>query len=823
MTPHHFSARSSRWTISLRWVLMVPFVIQMVVIVGVIGYGSYRYSQSVIERLAQQVLDQASARIRDRLDTVLETQPVVTSLNKREIKTHQSSAHIETFLNQLNFSPSGKALIVDSSGHILAASRTQSTLNPHFSKNSFLSPINYHPNLIQSITTQIQLRYGSLSQFPQQGVLLKLPFGEKRYLTQVTVYGKKHQLSWLIITMIPESDLRAKIWENLEQTLLLSGLALSLAIGTIILTTRWINQPIQAIIRGIENVAKQQWQSSLIESSWIAELTNLTNVFNRMLNQLHHSLQEAAIALQESQEKYKILFQTIPFGIAVIDSQGAIIEQNHAFAKIVGSSASGHDCCSDCSNCQYSYTEKLLWSATEYPFAKILQDHSVIQNAEVAVDCHDNHPRTLSMSMARIPLENYGALLTYVDITNYKEQERWIYQQGCREILLRKITERIHQSLELQTIFDTAVREIRQFLRADRVAILKFDLESLFEQGTIVAESVITPYKSVINTVVQEDHFAQEYAIKYQKGRIQAIADIEEANLSPCHVEFLSQFQVRANLILPLINDSVLWGLICIHQCSAPRVWQDEEISLLQQITHQLGIAIQQAHLYHQAQQDLVEKNELFVQLNKKLEQQKILLKEIHHRVKNNLQIMSSLLYLQFSNASQVTQELIEVYQNRIQSMALIHEQLYRSEDLASINFDEYITNLSEQIFQSYSINPESIRLNLVADKITIALDQSIPLGLIIHELISNSIKYAFPNDQGEITIKLIHRHGQLHLTFADNGVGILPQANLQNTDSLGMQLIYNLTEQLQGTLELSDERGLTYHIIFPCENPNLG
>lgn len=376
------------------------------------------------------------------------------------------------------------------------------------------------------------------------------------------------------------------------------------------------------------------------------------------------------------------------------------------------------------------------------------------------------------------------------DITASKEQEQQIYEQRRRELLLREITQNIRQSLELPTIFNTVVQEIRQFLQVDRVAIFQFEPETNFERGSVVAESVIAPFSSIINIPIQEQCFSTKYAIQYQAGRIQVMEDIYESNLLECYINFLAQFQIRANLVLPLINDARLWGLLCIHQCSDSRTWQISEINLLKQITSQFEIAIQQATLYQQSQQELAEKNELFIKLSNELDQKKILLKEIHHRVKNNLQIMSSLLYLQFSKASPEIQELSEDYQNRIQSMALIHEQLYRSEDLTNINFHEYITNLTHHIFQGYGTELASTQLILEIQEIAIALDQSIPLGLIIHELVSNALKHAFPTGLGQITIKLGQVEHQISLSVGDNGMGIPPDLDLEYTDSLGMQLI---------------------------------
>lgn len=403
-----------------------------------------------------------------------------------------------------------------------------------------------------------------------------------------------------------------------------------------------------------------------------------------------------------------------------------------------------------------------------------------------------------------------------LDVSQRKENEVLIRQQAERESLLREITQRIRESLDLKTIFETATQEIREFLKADRVTILQFSPDSNFVEGEFVAESVINGFSSTLGTKFHDNCFGEKCAIDYQQGKIQAVDDIYENGMAQCQINLLAQFQVRASLIVPLLKGTELWGLICIHQCDSPRSWQPLEIDLLKQIASQLAIAIQQASLYQQVQNELAENNQLFLQLTRELEQKKILLKEIHHRVKNNLQVMSSIMYLQFRKASPQIKALSEEYQNRIQSMALVHDQLYRSDDLTRIDLSKYITNLTKNLFQCYAINSALITLKIQVNKISLALDQSIPLGLIMNELISNALKHAFPEQHGEITIQLIESEKQIRLTIADNGVGLPPDFSPENTDTLGMQLITSFTEQLEGELTYNSQNGSIFQITFP-------
>ena len=207
------------------------------------------------------------------------------------------------------------------------------------------------------------------------------------------------------------------------------------------------------------------------------------------------------------------------------------------------------------------------------------------------------------------------AIGTITDIDDRKQAEKLIQQQAERESLLLEITKKIRQTLDLQTIFNTAVSEIREFLVADRVGIFKFDPDSHFNDGEFVSESVLPPFDSAIAIKIHDHCFGDQYAALYQQGQIQNISDIHNAGLTDCHIKVLAQFQIQANLVIPLLNADRLWGLICIQQCSSTRIWQGVEIDFIQQIANQLAIAIQQATLFEQLQQELNERHQTEIKL----------------------------------------------------------------------------------------------------------------------------------------------------------------------------------------------------------------
>ena len=206
------------------------------------------------------------------------------------------------------------------------------------------------------------------------------------------------------------------------------------------------------------------------------------------------------------------------------------------------------------------------------------------------------------------------------------------------------------------------------------------------------------------------------------------------------------------------------------------------------------------------------------------LREKEVLLAEIHHRVKNNLQIVSSMLNFQtfYTNDEQIL-DILRDCQRRVHSMALIHAQLYRAADLAQIDFGGYVENLASELFAAYRTNAQHIALKIEIDDVFFEVKQAIPCGLLINELMSNALKYAFPagwerpgEADNEIRVALsLQEDGQYVLIVGDNGAGLPPDFTFPTEDTLGMFLIDTFAEQLEGTVEWHNENGTTCTIVF--------
>lgn len=216
---------------------------------------------------------------------------------------------------------------------------------------------------------------------------------------------------------------------------------------------------------------------------------------------------------------------------------------------------------------------------------------------------------------------------------------------------------------------------------------------------------------------------------------------------------------------------------------------------------------------------DISERKQAEENLKASLEEKELLLKEVHHRVKNNLQVISSLFHLSTHVIDDpIALSVLEESQNRISSMALIHRKLYQSESLSKINFAEYLRDLIYHLLASYNADPDRIQTELHLESISLNLDAAIPCGLLLNELISNALKHAFPHPRpGRLRIRFVHApDGNLYLQVADNGIGLPEGFDPDRCTSLGISLIVSLTQQLGGSLKMYNDPGAAFEIAFP-------
>ncbi|WP_017296986.1 PAS domain S-box protein [Nodosilinea nodulosa] len=321
-------------------------------------------------------------------------------------------------------------------------------------------------------------------------------------------------------------------------------------------------------------------------------------------------LRQANAALKASEARLRAIFDQALAGINQIDSQGQFTEANQYFCDLLG----------------YSRDELLALKLEDLihpddmercrePVDRILRGE--IDNLRLERrQRHKNGDWIWTEAMISLLRDEAGEVIgnlaVVVDIrerirleADRKRAEQTIRQQAERETMLRKLTQSIHRSLDLQTIFDTACREIRACLQADRVGIFKFRPGSSYSTGELVAEAMVDGVTPVLAIPIHDHCFGERRAAFYAEGHCHIIDDIYASDLENCYIDFLAQLQVRANLVIPLLCGRDLWGLLCIHQCAGPRHWLRADIDLGCQLAHQLALAIKQALFVEQIQSEL--------------------------------------------------------------------------------------------------------------------------------------------------------------------------------------------------------------------------
>ncbi|MBI2859533.1 MAG: GAF domain-containing protein, partial [Chloroflexi bacterium] len=278
------------------------------------------------------------------------------------------------------------------------------------------------------------------------------------------------------------------------------------------------------------------------------------------------------------------------------------------------------------------------------------------------------------------------------------------------------------------------------------------------------------------------------------------------------------RLQLRSVLCLPVMKQSRLIGVLYLENRLSDSVFTSQKTQMTELLTSQAAISLENAALVE-------EMKKADDQIKRSLREKEVLLKEIHHRVKNNLQIIQSMLnlqlpYIQDSHAVEPFKE----SQNRIYSMALIHEKLYQSESLARIDFAEYIGTLTDNLFLSYGAT--TIRRHIAVDNVAVDIDTVVPCALIINELVSNSLKHAFPragnpdDKAGEVRIDLRRDGGNtLLLTVGDNGVGLPGDFNIEECKSLGLKLVSVLVKQLKGSIQFHSDGRTEFAIRFAVQS----
>jgi two-component sensor histidine kinase len=402
------------------------------------------------------------------------------------------------------------------------------------------------------------------------------------------------------------------------------------------------------------------------------------------------------------------------------------------------------------------------------------------------------------------------------EVNAHKQNEEWLLQRNRELLSLQSAAAAATASLDLQFVMETVTWEMASLLEVESCVIYQWN-----EKANTLSSIAEYDATGKDPESIGQAHRLADYPLRQRvlAERYAQQMTVSQPDVDPTERAHMHEARVKTLLILPMVFQDRVVGLAEMRDGQVERTFSDHEISLAQFLTTQVASALENARLYDRAQKEIVERVRAEEQIKASLKEKEVLLKEIHHRVKNNLQIVSSLLRLQSQQIKdQPALDVLKESQNRIRSMALIHERLYRSQDLASIDFAVYIRDLASHLIRSYRARPGPVELQIDAQDVYLAIDTAIPCGLITNELISNALKHAFPNrSSGEIHIKMeVADTHQFTLIIGDNGIGLPKDVDFRNTESLGMQLINTLVNQLDGSIELRTDEGTEFKITFP-------
>jgi len=545
----------------------------------------------------------------------------------------------------------------------------------------------------------------------------------------------------------------------------------------------------------------------------VEERTCELNVANKELQQEITERKQAEGALQTEKAYLDQLFDSAQEAIVMTNNDGLVLRVNSEFTRLfgykfyesVGRFIDDLVSSEDIKKEAESYTKQLA-EGKRFAFEDLRR-------------CKDGTMIHVSAIGAPIVVDNkqVATYAIYRDITERKMAEEDVKRRAAQATLIYKVGQRVSSELELEALLYEIVTAVQEAFDYYGVMMLFID-----EEAKRLALKSITGGHA--------DIMPKDLSVAPGEGLIGYAATTGETQISgdvskdPRYVRQADE-KTNSELAVPIKSGDKIIGVLDI-QSDKFNVFGETDVTSMEILSTQIATAIENARLYEKAQREITERKQVEAQLNESLKEKEVLLKEIHHRVKNNMQIISSLLSLQAGRIkNKKMQEMFKVSQDRIKSMALIHEKLYQSKDLARIDFSDYIRSLTNNLFSIYRVGMEAINIKLDLDEFYLDINTAIPLGLIVNELISNSLKYAFHEErawgeggksQGEIRISLrSDNEGRTKLVVCDNGVGLPKDLDFRKTKSLGLQLVNDLVEQIDGSIELQKRGGTAFKITF--------
>ncbi len=452
----------------------------------------------------------------------------------------------------------------------------------------------------------------------------------------------------------------------------------------------------------------------------------------------------------------------------------------------------------------YGKDMKMIFSEDLNTFKVYKATENNISNFETIMKAKNGRFIPVLMSIAPINYssQKLGMLCVGSDITKIRQKELH------KSLLTQQIIERQEILLELSQKDLSNMPEALQTITGASLKTLDVDQVSIWlfnpDKTKIICKDCYNGESHKQGYVIESNSYPRYFEAIKKFHNITAANAQGYYYTSEFNESYFKPNGIFSVMDVPIWLEGELVGVLC-HETFKTRHWKFEEQDFASSLAHLISLGLE-ASKRKKAEESL----------KASLKEKEILMKEIHHRAKNNLTIISSLLNLQSRYIND--KEALDVFkesQNRARSMALIHEKLYKSDELKEINFGEYIRNLTTELLHSYQTSP-GIKLNMDIGDIDLDINTSVPLALIVNEIVTNSLKYAFPDKEtGNISVSFNKKADELQLIIKDNGIGFPADLDFKNTNSLGMQLVTSLTDQIKGSIKLERDEGTKFIIDF--------
>jgi len=493
--------------------------------------------------------------------------------------------------------------------------------------------------------------------------------------------------------------------------------------------------------------------------------------------------------LKKAEKKYRDIFETALDGIYQITPKGRFLDANPAMARILGYNSV------DDLIATVTDTARQLWVHQEQrkAYLRQLRDHDSVQDFECEFYRKDKTQIWVSLTTHTVRGPGGKILISegiLVDITRRKNTE-------C---------ELVDRESDYRTILHTTM---------DGFGLISLDGRFLDVNDALCR---LTGYsREELLTLTIADIDAKETAEGFIQHSREIIRKGEDRFETQYRRKNGSLFDVEISVVATDRHGGQF--ITFLHDITERKRDQEALVSSRNELEQKVLVRTEELNKTNESLvAEIALRNKAENEIVTSLREKEMLLKEIHHRVKNNMQVISSLLFMQAkAQKDETIKEILKESQDRIKSIALVHEKLYQSTDLQRIDYTDYLRKITDHLFESYNVDPNLITLNLNAEKAVLHIDKAVPCSLIINEMISNSLKHAFPGGRkGTITIDFKKGVDNYILNYSDDGIGIPEGITFERKESLGMQLIKGLTKQIDGSIVLDRTAGTKYTITFP-------